>query len=107
VTSKILRGCTVRRVCDFAREMTEELRKSYHKDFEVITNKPLFKDDLFEIGIEEMFFTSGDLGVDAVGHWDDIQIGDGKPGPVYCQLFQKIIDEAIGCNSKYHRKIEY
>ena len=48
----------------------------------------VYKSNLLDTGISEMFLMGGDIHFVPVTQWDDLCIGDGKPGPVFKKLFQ-------------------
>ena len=105
--SKILKGCTVRRIVELAVEhlLDKEMEGITLK--KVVTDTVVYKNDLLDAGIAEMFLVSGDTHLDPVTTWDDLCIGDGKPGPVFKTLAQLLYDEAVGGASPYHQEIEY
>ena len=105
---RILKGCTVRRVVELAKKQL--LDNEGNGDVilkEVVTDQVVYKRELLKIGIKEMFLVSGDTHLDPVVQWDDLQIGDGKPGLVFQRIAQMIIDEAMDGSSPHHKKIEY
>merc|ERR1719481_585372 len=106
-SSNILKGCTVRRIVQLAEDHLlgkEEQGISLKK---VVTDQVVYKQDLLDVGIAEMFLVSGDTHLDPVTTWDDLCIGDGEPGPVFKRLAELLFQEAMGGDSPYHQKIEY
>jgi len=106
-SSNILKGCTVRRIVQLALDHLLGKEVEGVTVSKVVNDTVVYKKDLLDAGIAEMFLVSGDTHLDPVTTWDDLTIGDGKPGPVFKKLAQLLFDEAVGGVSPYHKKIEY
>ena len=103
--SRILRGCTIRRAVQIARELLAaggglgvEGAATALRINEVVVVEKIFHPAVWEAhgGLREMVLFSGDIGVDAVVEWDGRIVGDGKPGPVARAISERIFDEARG-----------
>merc|ERR1719186_1791896 len=104
--SKILKGCTVRRIVELAKEHL--LGKEDGLVKKVVTEEVVYRKNLVEVGIKEMFLTSGDTHIDAITTWDNLVLSeDHKPGPVFKQLAKILYEEVMSGDSPYHEKIQY
>merc|ERR1719186_361393 len=104
--SKILKGCTVRRIVELAKEHL--LGKEDGLVKKVVTEEVVYRNQLVEVGIKEMFLTSGDTHIDAITTWDNLVLSeDHKPGPVFKQLAKILYEEVMSGDSPYHEKIQY
>jgi len=107
VDGKILKGCTVRRIVDLATEHLLGREVEGVLLTKVTTDVVVYKKDLLEVGIAEMFLVSGDTHLDPVTQWDSLTIADGQPGPVFKLLAQLLYDEAMSRSSRFHEQIDY
>ena len=109
IDGKILKGCTVRRIVKLAEEhlISNSVARNAIILNEIVTDQIVYKADLLAVGISEMFLVSGDTHLDPVTMWDDLMIGNGKPGSVFKALAKLLFDEAFEGKSPYHAKIEY
>ncbi|MDR0355214.1 MAG: aminotransferase class IV [Deltaproteobacteria bacterium] len=80
---RILKGVTLLRVMDKARELVSEgVLKS-------VSNRDLTKEEILK-DASEMILTTTSLDVMGVSSWDGKPVGDGKAGPVAKELFKRI-----------------
>ena len=112
--SRILRGCTIRRAVQIARELLAaggglgvEGAATAFRINEVVVAEKMYHPAVWEAhgGLREMVLFSGDIGVDAVVEWDGRVVGDGKPGPVARAISERIFEEARGGGTEWHEEI--